>query len=220
MSWRTRRFQQILEPADRIAEVMFGLIMALTFTGSLSISDAGRNDVRAMLIGALGCNIAWGLIDGIFYVMIGFADRRGDSRAVQAVRDAADPAQARQLLAKALPDDVVAVLSDEQLERVRVRLAEVPATAMPPPRMGVRDLLAGLGVACLVFGSTLPIALPFLVFHEVPLAMRVSNGIAIAMLFVAGALYARVVGGRAWLIGGTMVVLGIALVAMTIALGG
>jgi len=48
----------------------------------------------------------------------------------------------------------------------------------------------------------------------------VSNGIAIAMLFVAGALYARVVGGRAWLIGAVMVVLGMALVAMTIALGG
>ena len=57
----TRR--NILEPADRIAEVMFGLIMALTVTGALSISDAGRNDVRAMLIGALGCNLAWGLID-------------------------------------------------------------------------------------------------------------------------------------------------------------
>ena len=207
-----------MEPADRIAEVMFGLIMALTFTGSISISDAGRNDVRAMLIGALGCNIAWGLIDGIFYVMIGFADRGRDARALQAVRNADDPAQAKALLAQTLPDEVAAVLTEEQLERVRVTLKQAPPPIPPTP--GVRDLLAGLAVASLVFGSTLPIALPFLLFQDGQLAMRVSNGIAIAMLFVAGALYARVVGGRAWLIGAVMVVLGIALVAMTIALGG
>lgn len=218
MASRMRPFQRIMEPADRIAEVMFGLIMALTFTGSISISDAGRNDVRAMLIGALGCNIAWGLIDGIFYVMIGFADRGRDARALQAVRNADDPAQAKALLAQTLPDQVAAVLTEEQLERIRVTLKQAPAPIPPTP--GIRELIAGLAVASLVFGSTLPIALPFLLFQDGQLAMRVSNGIAIAMLFVAGALYARVVGGRAWLIGGTMVVLGIALVAMTIALGG
>ena len=218
MASRMRPFQRIMEPADRIAEVMFGLIMALTFTGSLSISDAGRNDVRAMLIGALGCNIAWGLIDGIFYVMIGFADRGRDARALQAVRNADDPAQAKALLAQTLPDEVTAVLTEEQLERVRVTLKQAPAPIPPTP--GIRDLLAGLAVASLVFGSTLPIALPFLLFQDGQLAMRVSNGIAIAMLFVAGALYARVVGGRAWLIGATMVALGTMLVAMTIALGG
>jgi len=207
-----------MEPADRIAEVMFGLIMALTFTGSISISDAGRNDVRAMLIGALGCNIAWGLIDGIFYVMIGFADRGRDARALQAVRNADDPAHAKALLAQTLPDEVAAVLTEEQLERVRITLKQAPAPIPPTP--GIRDLLAGLAVASLVFGSTLPIALPFLLFQDGQLAMRVSNGIAIAMLFVAGALYARVVGGRAWLIGATMVALGTMLVAMTIALGG
>jgi VIT1/CCC1 family predicted Fe2+/Mn2+ transporter len=218
MASRMRPFQRIMEPADRIAEVMFGLIMALTFTGSISISDAGRNDVRAMLIGALGCNIAWGLIDGIFYVMIGFADRGRDARALQAVRNADDPAHAKALLAQTLPDEVAAVLTEEQLERVRVTLKQAPAPIPPTP--GIRDLLAGLAVASLVFGSTLPIALPFLLFQDGQLAMRVSNGIAIAMLFVAGALYARVVGGRAWLIGATMVALGTMLVAMTIALGG
>ena len=51
---------RVLDPSERIAEVLFGLIMVLTFTGSLSIADAGANDVRVMLIGALGCNLAWG----------------------------------------------------------------------------------------------------------------------------------------------------------------
>jgi len=52
--------KRVLEPNERISEVLFGLIMVLTFTGSLSVAESGRDDVRAMLIGALGCNLAWG----------------------------------------------------------------------------------------------------------------------------------------------------------------
>ena len=55
---QTRR--QILAPIERISEVLFGLIMVLTITSTLSIAEFGRAEVRIMLIGALGCNLAWG----------------------------------------------------------------------------------------------------------------------------------------------------------------
>jgi len=45
--------KRALEPIDRLSEVLFGLIMVLTFTGSLSVAEAGREDVRTMLAGAL-----------------------------------------------------------------------------------------------------------------------------------------------------------------------
>ena len=61
--------KRVLEPNERISEVLFGLIMVLTFTGSLSVAEADRAEVRTMLIGALGCNLAWGIIDGVLYVM-------------------------------------------------------------------------------------------------------------------------------------------------------
>ena len=61
--------KRVLEPIERVSEILFGLIMVLTFTGSLSISGVGHDTVRTMLIGALGCNLAWGLIDGVFYLM-------------------------------------------------------------------------------------------------------------------------------------------------------
>ena len=60
-----RSSKHVLEPIDRISEVLFGLIMVLTFTGSLSVAEADRGEVRTMLIGALGCNIAWGIIDAV-----------------------------------------------------------------------------------------------------------------------------------------------------------
>lgn len=52
----TRR-RPVLEPTDRISEIVFGLIMATTFTGTLS-ATAGREDIHTMLIGAIGCNLA------------------------------------------------------------------------------------------------------------------------------------------------------------------
>src|SRR5438477_12695870 len=87
--------RRVLEPIDRVSEVLFGLIMVLTFTGSLSVAEAGRDDVRTMLIGALGCNLAWGIIDGALYLMVCLADKGRAMVTFRAVRKAADPKEAQ-----------------------------------------------------------------------------------------------------------------------------
>ena len=61
--------ERLLDPVDRIFEVLFGLIMAVTIVGSLSIATAGQNDVRTVAWAALGCNVAWGMVDGVMYVI-------------------------------------------------------------------------------------------------------------------------------------------------------
>ena len=65
----TESQRRLLDPVDRASEVLFGLIMVLTFTVTLNAAEAGRPDVRAMLIGALGCNFAWGVIDAVMFLM-------------------------------------------------------------------------------------------------------------------------------------------------------
>jgi VIT1/CCC1 family predicted Fe2+/Mn2+ transporter len=211
--------KQVLEPSERISEVLFGLIMVLTFTGSLSVADAGRDDVRAMLIGALGCNTAWGIIDGILYLMGSLAEKGRSLAAYLAVRHAQDPAEARQAIAKALPPVIASVLESAELERMRQRLSELAA---PPERgrLDRTDWRGALGVFLLVFLSTLPVAAPFLVMRETMAAMRVSNAVAVVMLFIAGFAYGRAVGRSPWVVGVSMVGLGCALVGMTMALGG
>jgi len=67
--------RRLLDPLDRVSEVLFGLIMAVTIVGSLSIATAGKAEVRTVLIGALGCNVAWGLVDAVMYVLRGMAER-------------------------------------------------------------------------------------------------------------------------------------------------
>ena len=211
--------KHVLDPGERIAEVLFGLIMVLTFTGSLSIAEAGRDDVRAMLIGAVGCNIAWGIIDGLFYLMGCLAERGRNLTTYRAVRQAADPGQAHQMLAELLPPFLAPALRLEELERLRQRLVGLQE---PPEhaRLNASDWRGAFAVFLLVFFSTFPVAVPFMVMDSAMAAMRVSNAVAIVMLFTTGFAYGRLVGRTPWTFGVLMVALGSALVALTIALGG
>src|SRR5207237_10285655 len=87
--------RRVLEPIDRVSEVLFGLIMVLTFTGSLSVAEAGRSEVRTMLIGALGCNLAWGIIDGVLYLMGCLAEKGRGLLTFGGGRRAAHPNEAQ-----------------------------------------------------------------------------------------------------------------------------
>jgi len=211
--------RRVLEPHERISEVLFGLIMVLTFTGSLSVAEAGHEDVRTMLIGALGCNLAWGIIDGILYLMGALAERGRNLRLLKAVRAEGDPARVRRLITSALPATVSSVLEPAELDSLHQRILALPE----PPRivrLQGREWYGALGVFLIVFLSTFPVAVPFLLTSQVARAMRLSNAVAVTMLFLAGLAYGRSVGRSAWLFGFVMVVLGCVLVALTIALGG
>jgi hypothetical protein len=211
--------KRVLEPNERISEVLFGLIMVLTFTGALSVAEAGREDIRIMLIGALGCNLAWGIIDGVLYLMGCLAERARDLATFRAVRQARDPQAAQRLIEDALPPVVASVLKPEEFEAVRQRLAGLPE---PPERAHLtgQDWRGALGVFLLVFLSTFPVAIPFLCMEKLSVALRVSNLIAIGMLFLAGTGYARCTSRHPVVMGIAMVLLGLLLVGITMALGG
>ena len=211
--------KRVLEPYDRVSEVLFGLIMVLTFTGSLSIAEAGREAVRTMLLGALGCNLAWGIIDGVLYLMGCLAEKGKGLLTLRAVRKATDPQKAQRLVAGALPPLVASILKPEELEAMRQRLKDLPE---PPERarLGKNEWLGALGVFLLVILSTFPVVIPFLFMMNAWLALRISNTIAIAMLFLTGYAFGRITGRHPWVMGVSMVILGAILVGITMALGG
>jgi VIT1/CCC1 family predicted Fe2+/Mn2+ transporter len=193
--------------------------MALTFTGSLSIAEAGRDDVRTMLIGALGCNLAWGIIDGILYFMSALAEKSESLLTLHAVRQARDAEDGRRLVAETLPPVVASILKTDELDTLRVRLREMPP---PSARAAIEPAMwfGALRVFIWVFLITFPVAIPFIVMQDARLAMRVSNGIAIGLLFLAGWAYGRITGRRPWAMGLAMVAIGVVLSGLTMALGG
>jgi hypothetical protein len=210
--------QDALDPMYRLSEVLFGLIMVLTFTGSFSIASPGM-DVRTMLIAAMGCGIAWGLIDGVMFLLSTLHERGRDLQRVATLRAAATRAGAHDVIRAFLAPVVARELDPATLDRLQVRIL---ALAPDGSRAGLTlgDLRDAGRVFMIVVASNLPVILPFLFFQDAFTALRVSNGVALAMLAVIGFAYGRVSGLRPGLTSVAMVLLGAVLVALTIALGG
>jgi VIT1/CCC1 family predicted Fe2+/Mn2+ transporter len=162
--------RHVLDPTERLSEILFGIIMVLSFTGSVSVATAGREEVRTVLAQAVSCNLAWGIVDAVMYLL-------------------------------------TALIS---------RAREQPGEA----RLTGRDARGAVGVFLLVFLSTLPVVVPFLLFRNAFLALRVSNGVALAMLFAGGYSLGRQSGLPPWRLGLWVMAVGVALVAVTMALGG
>lgn len=211
-----RRF---LDPMERISEILFGLVMVLTITCSFSVGGSGRTEVHQMLIGALGCNVAWGAIDAVLYWLACFHAHGQRIIALRTARDTENPERAHSVIADAMPPLLASVTTPAEFEVIRQRLQQLPK---PPdrPRLTKEEWLGGLGVFLLVVIATLPVVLPFVFIHDPSRALRVSNGIAILLLFLTGYIYGHHTGHRPLRSGLIMTVIGGAMVGLTMALGG
>jgi hypothetical protein len=80
-----------LDPASRLGEILFGLIMVLTVTLTAGLTVAeGRAGVRQLLLAAIGCNLAWGIIDAVMYIMNCVTERSSKVRLIEAIQRARD----------------------------------------------------------------------------------------------------------------------------------
>jgi len=159
------------------------------------------------------------LIDAVLFLMGALAERNESLTAWNAARRAADPKLGRQVVEDSLPPVVASVMTPEELESIRQRLVAMPS---PPPRAGLdgSNWRGAAAVFLLVVATTFPVVVPFLLSDNAIWALRVSNAIAIVMLFITGYLFATLTGRHPWVSGLLMVLLGAVLVAITMALGG
>jgi len=212
--------QRYLDPAGRLGEVVFGLIMALGFTGAVRVGQDDANS-RALFIGILGCNVAWAIVDGVMYVLTAVFENGRKARLVRDVRAAASETAALRIIGKEFDDWLGPLLAADERRRLhQTVLAAARRTAPTWPRVARDDLLGGVAVALIILLSTLPIVVPYLVIRNATVAVRLSSLVALIELFLVGAWWARVVGGR-WLhIASGLTLIGVVLVFITIALGG
>ena len=211
--------EPILHPVDRIMEMLFGLLMALSFTGALSVAESGREELREMFIAALGCNLAWGFVDGVMYLIRTAVDRNRSLSLMRAVRGAADPAAGRAVIAGAMSPVAASLVSPTEIEAIRGRIL---AQAAPPPRarLNGQDMLAALAIFVLVVLATFPVVLPFALMQDVGAAKNASRIVAMVMLFLGGLALGRYAGYGSWRAGLAMTALGAVMVGVITALGG
>lgn len=211
--------KNVLDPMDRISEVLFGTIMALTFTCTLGIATADEIEVRTMLFGALGCNLAWGIIDAGVYLLMRVNNQARKIQTLRAMQEAPDLATAQNIIADALPPVLASVVPSEHLELMRQKLHQLPEQ-QERPRLTKNDWMGAVGICALSFLSVFPIAIPFIFIDNTRWALRISNVVAIAMLFVCGYAFGHRSGLRPWVTGLSMVGIGGAFVGVAIVLGG
>jgi VIT1/CCC1 family predicted Fe2+/Mn2+ transporter len=214
-----RLFGRVLEPVERLSEILFGLIMALTVTSAVSVATADDMQIRTMLIAALGCNLAWGIIDAGMYLMARLGERGHNALVGRAVRKAPTSEQAHRIIEDELPPVFASIFRPAQLEEIREKISQMPSSRSHP-RLTGRDWQGAVGVFALVVAATFPVVIPFAVIDDVRVALRISNVLAVVSLFLCGFLFGKHAGLPPWLTGLVMVVVGVALVAIAIALGG
>ncbi len=211
--------KRLLNPVERISEVLFGLIMALTFTCTISVAEASRLEVKSTLIAAIGCNIAWGLVDAVMYIL-GILTERGRGKTIlQFLKTTSQVETAKEYIAEALPPIIASVTDDKQLESLRKSLANIPEEKLKI-RLTWDDFKIAIGIFLLVFISTFPVVIPFLLVNDPQLALRLSNLVAVVLMFICGWLLAQYGGYNRILTSLTLTLIGVGLVALTILLGG
>ena len=211
--------ERVLDPISRISEIIFGVLMALSFTGALNVATSGREEVRTMMLTALGCNLAWGLVDAVMYVVAKMTERGRNLTLTEKVRSAPDPETAHAAIDEALPGRLGAVLGADGLDDVRKRLLALPEVPTRV-RLGKDDFAGAFGVFLLVALSTFPVVVPFLFMDDLARAMRASNAVALVMLFLGGYELGKYAGGTAWKTGIALAAVGAVLVSIIMALGG
>jgi VIT1/CCC1 family predicted Fe2+/Mn2+ transporter len=207
----------VLDPIDRALESIFGVLMAMTFTGSLNAATAGREEIGTMLLTALGCNIAWGLTDAVMYIVSAVTEKNRGTTLLRRLRETADLPAAHRLIADELPDRLAGGVQEGTLETIRKALLARPDDSVT---LTARDFRAAVGVFALVVLATFPVVVPFVFLRNSTVAMRVSNGLAVATLYAYGHVLGKYSGGRPWRYGLTIAAIGMILVAIIIALGG
>ena len=209
-----------LDPAARLGEALFGLIMALGFTGAVRLGEEEANN-RALFIGILGCNLAWAIVDGVMYVLTALVERGRKLRLVREVLSAPTDEAALQQIGRELDGPLMTLTTPQERLQLHGWVLEILRRGgSEEARVERQDLLGGLAASLLVLLATFPVVVPFLVIPDPNLATRISNLIGLVLLFLLGVRWGQIVGGRSIRIATGLTLVGVVLVLITIVLGG
>lgn len=218
-----------VEPLDLWTQMLYGLLIVLTFTMAFRALDrttvagmALATQANRLFIAAIGCSIAWGLIDGVVYVLSCIAERAQQRKVIGDVRGAPNDSAATAAVAESLDPALEPLASqDARASFYRTMQAELRASAPPVPVVTKDDFIGAAITVGVAISATLPVVVALLFFEDPFVSLRASNLIAIGMLMLIGYGWARQSGTRPPLIVGLILAaVGVLAVLIAIPLGG
>lgn len=217
--------QEYLSEGDRLAEVMCGVIMVLVMIGYLKLSLNRGEDIEmknTLILIPLGCNAAWGMIDGLMYVLLNLIRRGKIYRLSQSIKSKKDQEDVQTSIEEDLSSTVADSLKEEDKEKLSDEiLKRVDPTKIEKPEwITKKDLVVILFTFLLVVSTAIPLIIPFIIFEDLILAIRVSFIIGLGMLFSIGYLWGKYASRNKIRSGIAMMIIGSIIVGITMALGG
>jgi hypothetical protein len=224
MNGRTAFVHRYLDPSESLLEILFGLIMAFTITaGARLLSAPHELVVGELAIAVLGCNLAWGIIDGGFYLLGTIFNRNRRISFVRRLQGAANEAEAMKLVREEFEfelEDEQAISPDDQADLYAHLLNRFRRAKTARAHLHRRDYVAALLIVMLVTATAIP-GLIFLAVVRDPMhALRMANIAQIGLLFAVGYGWASFTAAAPWLAGVIITILGLLLTVIAVALGG
>jgi hypothetical protein len=211
-----------LRPIETLSELFAGLVITLSVTLAASVLSGGEADAKTALIGAVGANAAWGVIDAVLYVMNSAFNRQRLLRFAHIIASSADEAAALRRIRSELDSLLESVTKAEDREQLYRSIYSALAHSKLPARGGVQrdDVMGAVQLFCTALCAALPAAIPLLLSDHPMQALRISNFLVVGLLFVVGYHWAKYVDFNRWWAGLGLMSLGLILVGVAIVLGG
>ncbi|MCJ7445536.1 MAG: hypothetical protein MUO26_13610 [Methanotrichaceae archaeon] len=205
------------------AEVMYGVIIAMSFT---SVFRGNALVFESMLyktiFAALFCCIAWGIADGLFYIWERRYNIKQENNIIQFSKLAQQNESAIHLIEEQLDDTILRNLNNESRQQLYKSLVQYLSKVDIRASMSSHEtLIIIISTFMLSAGAGLIVVIPFFVISNVEQALDISNMLGILLLFGAGyfralerSLFSKITYG----FGSALI--GIIIVVITIVLGG
>ena len=205
------------------AEVMYGIIITMTFTSMLrDIPVVPDIVVDRLILAALSCCIAWGIADGFFYLWErGYIIRR-ENMIIDRARSPDMSESAMAMVVEDLDDTILRTIPPEKRQYLYENLVSFLSSAGPRRGVAIPEaVVIVLGTFLRSAGAGLIVVAPFFMIDDVWEALLISNITGILLLFVVGYIRSldRSFSSRV-LFGFGSGLIGIIIAAITVVLGG
>jgi hypothetical protein len=204
------------------AEVMYGIIIAMTFTSMLrGYPVVFEFIINKVILAALFCCIAWGIADGMFYLWERNYIIRRENKTIEFSKSSLGES-AVTLIGEQLDDTILRNIPGENRLQLYEKLTQFLSTVDKRENISTREALTIIfGTFLLSTGAGLIIVFPFFIIDNIEHALIVSNLSGIFLLFIIGYSRALERNFLSKIIQGTGVAfIGIIIAVITIILGG
>jgi hypothetical protein len=217
-----RLVDRYLDPSESLLEILFGLIMALTMTaGARLVADPATLHAGELMAALAGCNVAWGFIDAVFYLVGSMFNRNRRLELVRRLQATREEGEAIALIRDEfglqreprMRDEDRAVFHRSMLEMLRH--ADTRRASLTPS-----EFAAAAIIFVLVSLTAVPGLIPLAFMSDVGLALRLANGLQVVLLFYVGYKWSHYSGSNPWRGAAMIGVMGIVLVLVSVVLGG